>query len=211
MKGKKILLLKIMAKIKNIVIRSETKANEYRTPIVPLNIKNLINKGFIVYIEKSDTRCFEDKEYETSGAILIDKGAWKNFKYPESIIIGLKELNNYEDLDNHAHAYFSHFIKTVNPMLYWFKNSNSIIYDLEYLVDDMGYRKLAFGFYAGYIGALLGLLYYTDELENSLQPWLYEPEWKNKQMLKIALIGHKGRCGQGALSLMNKYKQYLQV
>ena len=197
--------------VKNIIIRSETKPNEYRTPIVPSDIHILINNGFNVYVEKSGTRCYQDEDYVLSGAILVESGSWKKFKHPYSLIVGLKELADYQDLDNHNHTYFSHLIKTVNPLLHFFKNSNSIIYDIEYLVDNLGNRKLAFGFYAGYIGALLGLLHYSNELNNTLKPWIEEPIWINKNYLKVVVIGYKGRSGQGALSLLNKYKEYIQI
>ena len=199
-----------MKTLKNIIIRAETKLNEFRTPLCPNDITKLIEKGFNIFVEKSEDRCFKDSEYLENGAKLIEKGSWINFKGTESIIIGLKELENCNELDNHTHLYFSHFFKNNSSEIKFFKETNSFIYDYEYLTDENNKRLIAFGYYAGYIGALLGLLFYTDEIILPLKTWVSEPEWKNKTYLKIALIGPYGNCGMGVQSLLAKYMNYIE-
>ena len=197
--------------VKGLVIRKETKNNEFRTPLVPDDVAALLQNGFEIIVESSDGRCFKDDEYKKVGAKIVGSNSWKNFKYPNYLILGLKDLNNYEFLDNHAHAYFSHFIKTKDPTLNFFKNSNSIIYDLEYLRNEKNVRLTSFGFYAGYTGALLGILHHTNELNFPLLPWTIEPKWINKQKLRVAIIGPNGRCGNGAINLCKQYKSFIDI
>jgi saccharopine dehydrogenase (NAD+, L-lysine-forming) len=194
-----------------LIIRDEIKNNEFRTPIVPSDISKLNQYGFNVLVESSQNRSFKDYEYQQAGAQIIPSGSWVEYKSGTAIIIGLKEIDKYEQLDGHVHIYFSHFFKSKNPLLHWFKSSRSLIYDLEFLRDNQDKRCIAFGFYAGYIGSLLGLLYHTNELKHPLSPWKDEPEWINKTPLSIALIGSSGNCGRGSQLLLSKYNSHIKI
>jgi saccharopine dehydrogenase (NAD+, L-lysine-forming) len=201
--------------IKSIFLRKEVYPNEFRCPIVPNDVKILKANGFDVIIQSSELRCFSDSEFEQAGATITDKH-WVYF--PNSLIIGLKELDNIEKLNSHTHIYFSHTFKNQSGskiILDFFTKSKSNLYDLEYFVDSKGKRLLAFGFYAGFIGAGLGLLQYGKKFIGEKLTGLNY--WKSSQNLisqiqnynfplnfKICIIGSNGRCGSGAKALLDK-------
>lgn len=197
--------------IKNIILRSEDKNNEHRTPLIPSDVPILLLNGFRIFVERSLQRCFDDEEYSKCGAILIDKGSWVKFKKIDSVILGLKYIDNIDKLDHHTHIYFSHLFKTNSKLLDFFKKTNSCIMDLEHICDKNNKRLVAFGYYAGYIGAIVGLLHHTNELQMPTKYWNNEPIWNNRKYLNVAVIGHNGRCGIGVLKLLEKYSSHLNI
>jgi saccharopine dehydrogenase (NAD+, L-lysine-forming) len=196
---------------KNIFIRKEIYPNEYRTPIVPKDILLLVKNNYNVFVESSTFRCYSDEEYHKNGAIIVYDD-WINYKY--CLIIGIKELDKLEFLNNHTHIYFSHSYKNQTNSKYIlqkFKESNSILYDLEYFIIN-NKRILAFGFYAGIVGSALGLIQYFSKLEK-LSYWKSLDDLINYTFtkcgelynIKIAIIGN-GRCSKGVQYLLNLQK-----
>jgi len=201
-----------------IYIRSELNPYERRCPIVPQDIYRLIEQNYIIYIESSTNRIYNDNDYKNAGAIITDK-KWYSEEFSKGLIIGLKELSNLEKLNNHIHVYFSHSYKNqINSeqILTSFKNSNSILYDFEYFLDNNNKRTIAFGYYAGYIGCSLGLLqYFTKKLINNniknLQPWnssnelLEEVRKIYNKNINIAVIGANGLCGKSVIKVLDYF------
>jgi saccharopine dehydrogenase (NAD+, L-lysine-forming) len=198
-----------------IFIRKETYSNEFRCPIVPKDIKELKDSGFEVFIESSNNRCYTDEEYCKYGGIIVND-SW--FNYNDFIIIGIKELNDIHRLNNHIHIYFSHSYKNQNNsklILSEFKKSNSILYDLEYFLDD-NKRLISFGYYAGIVGGGLGILQYicksNNKKLNNLKYWRSIEDLllcinlkKNNifRNIKICIIGSNGKCGSGVIYILN--------
>jgi len=196
-----------------IYIRSESYPNEFRTPLVPRDIKILNDAGYIILVEKSETRCFSDEEYRSTGATLIS-GKWY-IQDATTIILGLKKLDTIEKLNKHVHVYFSHTLKNQvesREILEAFKKSGSTIFDLEYLTDQCGKRLVAFGFYAGLVGAVLGLRQYYNRIHglediSNLKPWDSYDSMLNFYKpvdCKVLLIGD-GRCSKGVQSILNQF------
>ena len=77
--------------MKNLILRSELKNNERRTPLTPDNAKRLIEHGVKISVEKSSERIFPDNNYSTAGCTLVEPQSWKASPR-ETIILGLKEL-----------------------------------------------------------------------------------------------------------------------
>ncbi|KAL8710247.1 MAG: hypothetical protein Q9220_005178 [cf. Caloplaca sp. 1 TL-2023] len=76
-------------------LRSETKPLEHRSALTPSVTRKLLEKGFKVNVERSPERIFDDEEFASIGATLVDEGSWPNA--PEDhIVIGLKELEDKE-------------------------------------------------------------------------------------------------------------------
>ena len=116
--------------------------------------------------------------------------------------------------------YFSHSYKKQNGfenILQKFAKSCSIIYDFEYFLDDDNKRLISFGFYAGIVGCVLGLLQYLEKKQfgNNIQNLNY---WNTKadmlrqinpnllQNVKIAIVGAKGNCGMGVVNILDELK-----
>lgn len=191
--------------------------NEYRTPLVPNDIRLLTNHGFHFTIQKSNHRIFKNQEFiDISGVVLTNK-EWFEPEFQTFLILGIKELPFLEKLHCHTHCYFSHSFKQQSnstTILSAFFNSNSILHDIEYLLDASGNRLIAFGFYAGLVGATLGLQEFIlstsgKSLEN-LQTWdSFDSMISSIQLPtclhpKIVVIGPKGRCGLGVCALLEK-------
>jgi saccharopine dehydrogenase (NAD+, L-lysine-forming) len=128
--------------------------------------------------------------------------------------------DNLDKLNSHTHIYFSHTYKNQTGSQYildLFLKSNSILYDLEYFLNQAGKRIIAFGFFAGFVGVGLGILQYLKKLKNQkiskLKYWTSSKEIINEINetngnsldfnLKVCIIGSDGRCGQGAQFLLN--------
>lgn len=204
-----------------IYLRKEILSNEYRTPLAPKDIVTLIENGFIVYIESSNLRIYSDNEYtKESEKVIITNKKWYDEMFSNALIIGLKEFDNLDKLNNHKHLYFSHSYKNQNNseiILKHFSKSNSIIYDFEFFLDSNEKRIISFGFYAGIAGGLLGLMQYLTKKKSrknikDLIPFHSEYEIIKKIMknnikdhnLKIGIIGYNGKCGQGVINVLNQ-------
>ena len=90
----------------------------------------MLKNNFIVYIEKSLDRCFNDELYKNCGCILIDDYTKHNFNRDNTLIIGLKDLDyNKSILLSYKHLYFSHTYKdqtNSNEILSKFKKEKGI-------------------------------------------------------------------------------------
>ena len=196
-------------KFRNLLIKCETRDYEFRAPIVPYHIKILKPYFKNIFIEKSIQRCYTDHEYLREGCILVEPGSWYNCNN-DTLILGLKELDNYNWTKPINIMYFSHFIKLLDPRLVHFKNSN--LWDYEYLLDPISKKRLlSFGKIAGKIGCILGLKAYTEELDIPLKSLDKFPFWNHPRKVNVAVIGPNGNCGNGVLSVLNEYKDYVRL
>ena len=59
--------------------------------MTPTTVRKLLEKGFVVNVERSPIRIFEDREFEDVGASLVATSSWRDAPR-DHIIIGLKEL-----------------------------------------------------------------------------------------------------------------------
>ncbi|CAK9441415.1 uncharacterized protein LODBEIA_P52830 [Lodderomyces beijingensis] len=209
-------------------LRAETKPLEARAALTPSTTKQLLDAGFKVYVEESSQSTFDIKEYQDVGAEIVPEGSWKQAP-KDRIIIGLKELPENETFPLvHEHIQFAHCYKNQagwDKVLARFPAGNGVLYDLEFLENDQGRRVAAFGFYAGFAGAAIGVLDWAfkqlhgdDEDLPGVTPYPNEGELiqyvkselakavaKNNGEYPTALvIGALGRCGSGAIDLFKK-------
>ena len=91
-------------------LRSETKAFEHRSALTPTVVRKLVENGFSVNVERSPERIFDDAEFESAGAKLVDEGSWPNAPR-DHIIVGLKELPEEQFPLVHTHIQFAHCYK----------------------------------------------------------------------------------------------------
>lgn len=199
-------------------LRAETKPFEQRTLITPLVAATLVDNGYELVVERSSQRVFDDQEYEIAGCRLVDAHAWHQAPQ-NAIILGLKELDPGDGPFTRRHVHFAHVFKDQldwQKTLEQFQAGAGSLYDLEYLTDDSGKRIAAFGYWAGFVGAALALLAYCAKSNGVTLGAL--TAWKNKHALlatvqhellcvsrkpKALVIGALGRCGSGAVELLN--------
>ena len=195
-----------------IYLRAETYPNEYRVPLVPCDVNILISQGHTVYVESSQSRFIPDSEYAAVGALIRQSPWWEQSS--ETLIIGLKTLDNLDKLNKHKHIYFSHSYRDqsgAKTILTAFAKSSSILYDLEYFHTPTGSRVLAFGLYAGKVGAVLGLSQHYKRSNGEpdikdLKPWPSHGamiESCKSANPRILIIG-AGRCAQGVKDVLEE-------
>lgn len=209
-------------------LRAETKPLEARAALTPSTTKQLLDAGFKVYVEKSSQSTFDAEEYEKVGATIVPEGSWKEAP-KDRIIFGLKELPENDTFPLvHEHIQFAHCYKNQagwDQVLSRFPAGNGVLYDLEFLENEQGRRVAAFGFYAGFAGAAIGVLDWAfkqshgddenlpgvtpypneDALVADVKKALDEALAKNGGVYPQALvIGALGRCGSGAVALFKK-------
>jgi saccharopine dehydrogenase (NAD+, L-lysine-forming) len=197
-------------KLKQIFIRAETYPNECRTPLTPKDVCFMSILGFEVYVQSSISRCYPDADYASASAVITSR-PW--YEFQDALILGIKELNDLDKLDNHMHAYFSHSFKGQQGsavILDAFRKSNSFLYDIEYLTSAEGKRLIAFGFHAGLVGGALGIIQHAFGL-GPLTPWktldAMITDTRKARLalppLQIGIVGADGRTGKGIQRLLD--------
>ena len=189
-------------------IRHEARSTERRTPVVPDDVRRLVEAGVTVTVEESPQRVFTIEEYAAVGAAVAPADSWT--EAPEdAYVVGIKELADEPGELRHKHIYFAHAFKgqsDATVTLGRFRKGGGQLFDIEYLTDDNGKRVVAFGFWAGYVGAALGVLHLADALEAPLHPMekseldaLIAAAGRSGARTLLALVtGARGRSGRGA-------------
>ncbi|KAK8186893.1 hypothetical protein BKA81DRAFT_372849 [Phyllosticta paracitricarpa] len=232
-----------MSAYPTILLRAETKPLEHRS-FAPSTIGALVKAGYPVEVERSSTnpefkRIFEDAEYETAGAKLVPEGSWKTTEPNSRLILGLKEIPEETFPLTNDHIAFSHCYKGQGgwqQVLSRFPRGGSILYDLEFLVDEQGRRVSAFGYHAGFAGAALAVKTWAWQLAHPGEQlpsvekftggrgyYLNEEELVKQITEDVAagekiagrkptafIMGALGRCGRGACDL-NRQGPYKEI
>lgn len=145
-----------------IGILRETKLNEKRAPLTPLDVSWLVKRGLKVEVESSSTRIFKDVEYEKTGAKVLKKLENATF------MVGIKEPRVEELYENATYMVFSHTAKGQSPnmpLLRAFLEKNITLIDYEKIVNSHGSRLIYFGRFAGICGLIDSLCYFGKKME----------------------------------------------
>lgn len=140
-------------------VRAEQRASEQRVGLTPDGAKTLLEAGFLVTVERSGCRAIGIDGYRAAGCKIVAENSWPDAP-PDVIIFGLKELPTDGTPLPHRHIMFGHAYKGQSDgpaLLARFRAGGGALYDLEYLKDESGRRVAAFGYWAGYAGAAVGL------------------------------------------------------
>jgi saccharopine dehydrogenase (NAD+, L-lysine-forming) len=134
-----------------IGIRREDKNIwEKRTPLIPSDVKDLINTlGIKFLVQPSEIRIFKDDEYIQAGADISEDLSKAEF------IFGVKEIPPEKLLSEKTYVFFAHVIKGQKHNMRMLKKLIDLkcnLIDYERIVDEKGRRLIFFGKYAGYAG-----------------------------------------------------------
>lgn len=143
----------------HIWVRAEQRQNEDRVGLTPDGARALLDAGFAVTVEESQSRALEIGGYRDAGCTIADENAWPTAPR-DALVFGLKELPEDGTPLIHRHIMFGHAYKgqfSGRRLLERFKAGGGTLYDLEYLVDENARRVAAFGYWAGYAGAAVTL------------------------------------------------------
>lgn len=205
-----------------IWLRNEVRETERRSPLLPEGAKSLIDAGYDVVVERSDKRIFATKDYEQAGCVIAEPGDWVNAP-KGATILGLKELPEEPAVLNNDHIYFAHAFKEQagwQDLLGRFQAGGSDLLDIEYMVDETGRRVVAFGYWAGYMGAALALMQWFDRAAGrksiigeglksfdnvaTLDKQIDGLKIKGKAP-RALVIGARGRGGRGAVEILKRH------
>ncbi len=193
------------------LIKERKNPPDRRVVLSPKACKAVIDKfpDAIVEVESSDVRTFKDIAYENEGIKVTDDISNCD------VLLGVKEVPLESLIPNKKYFFFSHTIKKQpynRKLLQVILEKNIELYDHEVITEKSGKRLVAFGRYAGIVGAYNGLralglkrnLYEIPKAETLTdQKELIDVLNQIKlPPVKIVLSG-KGRVGNGAREMLD--------
>jgi alanine dehydrogenase len=191
------------------VIREGKNPPDARVPLVPQQCR-YIAKHFpvAVVVEPSPKRIFGDEEYQALNVPMQEEIS------DCDVLMGVKEVPISQLIADKTYFFFSHTIKAQaynRDLLRAILDKNIRLIDYEVLTDEKGKRLIAFGRFAGMVGAHNGLWTYGKRSGvfklprmNTYRDYAAAKEdYKSLQLpaLKIVLTG-TGRVGQGAAEVL---------
>ncbi|SLN36308.1 saccharopine dehydrogenase [Pseudooctadecabacter jejudonensis] len=196
-----------------IWMRAEPRNNEARAPLTPAGAAKLIDQGWRVVVEDDENRAIPTEDYRDQGCEIAPPASWINAP-DDTIILGLKELDDDGTALPHTHIMFGHAYKGQADgriLLDRFKKGGGTLLDLEYLVDGNERRVAAFGYWAGFAGAAVSLLALAAQRNDqtlgkvsayaSADDMVDEVRKALQRSTRVIIIGAKGRVGSGAADL----------
>lgn len=210
--------------MKTLWLRREDKASEARVALTPDGVGTLVQGGVRVIVERSADRIFCDQDYAAAGAELTGHHWWQ--APDDAVILGLKELAEYDQAITHTQIYFSHSFKQqtgARNVLKAYADGGGDLFDLEFLQDDQGRRVAAFGYWAGFVGAALGMLGYAHYRKSKLpfppaRPYASQAKLiqsvqdaLGEQSARVMIMGALGRCGTGAADLLRQLGSEIEI
>ncbi|MEN0005989.1 MAG: NAD(P)-dependent oxidoreductase [Bacteroidota bacterium] len=191
------------------IIREGKTPPDSRVPLTPPQCAGLLNEQQIdLVVQQSPNRCYTDEEYAAAGVPLTTdvEGC--------EVLLGVKEVPIEQLLPNKTYFFFSHTIKKQaynRNLLQAVLQKNIRLIDWETLTNRNNQRLIAFGRFAGMVGAHNALVTYglrtgAFSLKRMKDCYDYaEAKALYKQMewpaVKIVLTG-TGRVGNGAADVL---------
>ena len=190
---------------------------EWKTPpdrrvvLSPKECEKLVQKfpDLEIKVESSDIRVFSDDEYTAKGFEVVQDVS------DCDVLLGVKEVLKDKLIPNKKYFFFSHTIKKQEynrDLLQEILAKNIELYDHEVIVNKNNARLVAFGRYAGIVGAYNGFrtyglkfnLFNLPKAENIDDQKMLIQELNKIQLpnIKIVLTG-KGRVSNGAKEMLD--------
>ena len=199
-----------MATTKIAIIREEKTPQDKRTPITPGQAKEIMNSFPSVEIvcQSSDHRCYTDDEYRLQGIAVVDD------VNSCDILMGVKEVQIESLIPDKTYLFFSHTIKKQpynQKLLKSIAEKNIRLIDYECLADENGLRVIAFGRWAGIVGAYNAFWTYGEKYNafsirrayqcSDLNELFVELKKVNLPPIKLLITGN-GRVAKGGVEVL---------
>ncbi len=197
--------------MKFVLIKERKNPPDRRVIFSPEACKALVasNPDLELKVESSDLRIFTDDAYKAEGIEVI------NDISDCEVLLGVKEVPIEDLIPNKKYFFFSHTYKKQpynRKLLQAILNKNIELYDHEVLTNTKGIRVVAFGRYAGIVGAYNGFRAYglkykifnlpkAEHLPDQ-QGLIAELKKIKLPAIKIMLTG-RGRVGNGAREMLD--------
>ena len=202
-----------MAKSVKIGILRETKnPPDRRVPLTPPQIIVLEEQYPYAefYVQPSDIRCYSNEEYEYLDILL------KEDLHDCDILMGIKEVDKRTFIPGKTYVFFAHVGKKQahnRDMFREMAENNISLIDYEYLTTDKGDRVVAFGRYAGIVGAYngiraRGIRTNRFRLKPAYQCHDLDEMWAGLRLIDLprglkVLVTGKGRVANGAMETLS--------
>lgn len=194
------------------IIREAKTQPDKRSPFTPSQLRDLSDKyadQFSFYVQSSPYRCYSDEEFELAGIPVVEDISFCD------LLMGIKEVPVHLLIPDKKYIFFSHTIKKQKhnrDLLRAILDSNITLLDYEVLKDGVGNRTVAFGRWAGIVGAYNGLwtygkktgLYEIKRAHECFDRSELDAELKKVQLppIKIIVTG-SGRVGKGIVEVLH--------
>ena len=195
------------------LIRESKTPPDQRVPLTPKKCAEALSTfpNLRLVVQSSSVRSYADHEYRDLGLEVRDDVSACD------VLMGVKEVAPDQLIPNKTYLIFSHTVKKQpanRQLLQAVLRKNITLVDYELLTNARGERIVAFGRYAGIVGAYNGLLTYGRkhglyDLKPAYQCLdmddMQEEYFKVKKLppIKLAVTG-SGRVAQGALEVLNR-------
>jgi hypothetical protein len=193
------------------LIREGKVPADRRTPLTPKQCKEVLLKGIDISVQRSPVRAFTDAEYTAQGVRMTEDLTDRD------LLIGVKEVPVELLMAGKSYLFFSHTIKKQphnRELLRTVLDRRITLIDHELLTDAKGERVLAFGRWAGVVGAYNAFrAWEVANGGNSLRPAhqchdraemeLHLLGFPLPKDLRIVLTG-TGRVGKGAMEVLDR-------
>ena len=204
-----------MKKQFKIGLLKETKnPPDKRVPIVPTQVVTVEEQfpNVKIVVQHSEIRCYADEEYKYL------KTTMKDDLSDCDILLGVKEVNKSTFIEDKTYLFFAHVGKKQpynREMLQIMMRKNITLIDYESLTNPDGNRVIAFGYWAGVVGAYnalraKGLRNDTFKLKPAHEchdlAEMYAGLHKIKLQPKKFLVTGEGRVAGGAMQVLNELK-----
>lgn len=192
------------------IIREGKVPPDSRVPLTPAQCRDILEKYPLQLVVKPAAgRCYSNREYENAGIPM------SNHLSDCDVLMGVKEVPIKQLIPNKTYFFFSHTIKKQaynRDLLRACVERKIKLLDYEVLTNEKGKRLIAFGKFAGMVGAHNGIMTYgrrTGDFKlprmNSLHDYaaakrVYAATELPK--MKIVLTG-TGRVGTGAAKVLD--------
>ncbi|RIV72111.1 NAD(P)-dependent oxidoreductase [Flagellimonas aequoris] len=193
------------------IIRERKNPPDRRVVLSPSACQNVLSQfpGAQILVESSPIRVFTDGEYKEKGLQVVDS------MDACEVLLGVKEVPIDDLIPNKKYFFFSHTIKKQpynRDLLRAILDKNIELYDHEVITNPKGQRLVAFGRYAGIVGAYNGFRTYglkfglfqlpKAEMLKDQQALISELKKVSLPNIKILLTG-RGRVGNGAKEMLD--------
>ncbi len=192
------------------IIREGKVPVDHRTPLTPLQAKEVMDKFDVkVVVQSSDVRIFKDDEYTNLGVEVV------NSLEDCDIILGVKEVPIDMLIEGKTFFFFSHTIKEQEynrALLQAILKKKIRLVDYEPLTNENGVRVIAFGRWAGIVGAYNAFWTYAQRYNlfkirrahecYDLEDLKTEYAKIKLPKMKIAVTGG-GRVAKGAMEVLH--------
>ena len=156
---------KIQFRMKLGVVRETKTPPDKRVPLTPSHCRKILDKyeNVEIFVQPSEMRAFSNEEYKEAGITL------KEDLSDCDVLMGVKEVEKSELIPEKTYLFFSHTAKKQpynRDLLRAIIEKKIHLVDYEYLTSDDDIRVVAFGRWAGVVGAYNGLKAYGQRLKS---------------------------------------------